>query len=98
MSPRNIILILLFGLIIIIAAYRLAYPFLFYPALGFGFLIMLYAASIRCKYCGRYQVFRGYSIFSIRLPSEKCYNCKLPLKDKSNTRKRKEKGVGDKSY
>ena len=51
-------------------------------AVIFGTGVIAYAFSIRCPVdgCRRAQVFRGWSVFDIRLPGERCYLCGTPLK------------------
>lgn len=46
-----------------------------------GLVLVGYALSIRCPVpsCRRHQVFRGMSIFDLRLPGERCYVCSAPL-------------------
>ena len=44
-------------------------------ALVFGVFIVVFALSIKCGKCNARQVFRGWSIFDLRLPEEKCYKC-----------------------
>ena len=46
---------------------------------------LAYAFSIRCAApgCGRRQVFRGWSVFDLRWPSERCYHCNAPLDSKA---------------
>ena len=53
----------------------------FWVVLGFGVFSVLYAFSLRCPNptCRRRQVFRGWSIFDLRLPEESCYHCGVPL-------------------
>lgn len=49
--------------------------------LGFGFFIVVYALNIKCNKCNARQVFRGWSIFDLRFPEEKCYRCGAPLEN-----------------
>jgi hypothetical protein len=46
-----------------------------------GLVLIGYALTIRCPIanCRRHQVFRGMSVFDLRLPGERCYVCKAPL-------------------
>ena len=55
----------------------------FLVPLIFGIFVVVYAYTIRCPNisCKRRQVFRGSSIFDLRLPSDKCYYCKTKLPD-----------------
>ena len=50
-------------------------------ALFGGVALVTYALSIRCPIasCRRHQVFRGMSVFDLRLPGERCYVCNAPL-------------------
>jgi len=49
----------------------------FVAALVFGAIVLVYAYSIRCPAinCGAQQLIRGWSIFDIRFPGERCYKC-----------------------
>jgi hypothetical protein len=53
--------------------------FAWHWALGvtLGAAIAMYAWSIRCPAtnCGKRQVFRGWSLFDLRLPADRCYAC-----------------------
>ena len=75
MKPRNKILLAVAGQIVLITAYQLGYEWLFYPNLLWAAATIAYAMSLRCPVCGRQQVFRGLSVFDMRLPSEKCHFC-----------------------
>lgn len=75
LPPRTRILLAITGQVILIAAYRLGFEWLFYPNLFWAAATLAYALSLRCPVCGRRQVFRGLSIFDIRMPSEKCHSC-----------------------
>lgn len=46
-----------------------------------GLVLVGYALSVRCRVqsCRRHQIFRGVSVFDVRLPSERCYVCNAPL-------------------
>ena len=74
-SPRTKILLAFAGQIILIAAYKLGIEWLFYPNLFWAAATLAYALTLRCPVCGRQQVFRGLSVFDIRLPSERCHFC-----------------------
>ena len=54
----------------------------FIAALGLGIFIVIYALSIRCsnQNCKERQVFRGWSIFDLSWPEDKCYKCGRNLK------------------
>lgn len=56
-------------------------PWHFWLGLWFGVFVVLYALSLRCPNtgCRKMQVFRGYSVFDLRWPEEKCYSCGAPL-------------------
>jgi hypothetical protein len=58
----------------------------FWLALAAGVAFIAYAFSIRCSVpiCARRQVFRGFSIFDLRWPGERCYHCGGPLKPSSS--------------
>jgi len=55
----------------------IAFEWHFIAALGLGIAIVIYAFSIRCsnQNCRERQVFRGWSIFDLRWPEERCYKC-----------------------
>lgn len=78
-TPKVRILLAIAGQVILIAAYQFDYEWLFYPNLLWAAAMIAYAISLRCPVCGRQQIFRGLSIFDIRLPSEKCHFCGSPL-------------------
>jgi DNA-directed RNA polymerase subunit RPC12/RpoP len=61
--------------VVLILGYQLIAEFLYYPNLLWFTLTLAYAGSIRCPQCGRRQVFRGLSVFDLRLPGERCYYC-----------------------
>lgn len=44
-------------------------------ALSFGIFIIIYTLRIKCLKCGARQVFRGFSIWDLRMPEDKCYKC-----------------------
>lgn len=49
----------------------------FVVALTLGIFIVVYALSIKCsnQNCRERQAFRGWSIFDLRWPEEKCHKC-----------------------
>ena len=59
----------------------LSTPWHFWISLLFGIFVLLYAISLRCPNptCNRMQVFRGFSIFDLKWPEDKCYSCGVPL-------------------
>jgi thiamine transporter ThiT len=65
--------------VILIVAYRLGLDWLFYVNLLWGMLTIAYAFSIRCPACHKRQVFRGWSIFDLRLPGAVCFSCGTQL-------------------
>jgi hypothetical protein len=58
----------------------------FWLALVAGLALVGYALAIRCPAptCRRPQVFRGWSIFDLRWPKERCYYCGSRLEDSSS--------------
>ena len=84
MTPRKIILLLLTAVILLDVAYVFGIKSLFYPIIILAAILVIYAFSVKCKNCGRRQVFRGYSIFDIRLPKDSCYYCHTPLSKSKN--------------
>jgi len=70
---------MLAALIAIGVVYRLWLDWLYVPSVLRGVLTLAYAYSIRCPYCRERQVFRGWSFFDIRLPTDKCYRCGSPI-------------------
>ena len=60
---------------------QLTFEWHFWLPLFVGMILVAYALSIRCPVptCGRKQVFRGYSVFDLRWPGERCYYCHAPL-------------------
>ena len=53
----------------------------FWLALGFGLFVFYYAFSLCCPNptCGCRQIFRGWSIYDLRWPENKCYRCGTSL-------------------
>lgn len=82
MSKRsNLILLLLIAGAVSIA-YKMGESYLFYPAIIFGGFALIYAYFIKCPYCHKKQVFRGFSILDIKLPKSNCHYCGSPLNKK----------------
>jgi len=56
---------------------------IFMTPLAFGLFTIFYAFNIRCKNpaCNAGQVFRGWSAFDMRWPSDTCYKCGRRLRD-----------------
>ena len=52
---------------------------LFFLNLAWALVLLLIAWNTRCPHCGKGQVFRGWSITDLRLPSEKCFSCGAPI-------------------
>lgn len=83
---KKLILWILFQVV-----FTLLYKFFFendlmlYLGLLSGLGIILFASSIRCRSCGKLQVFTGLSFFDIRIPKKKCHYCKLPLEEKNDS-------------
>jgi len=44
-------------------------------ALSFGIFIIIYTLRIKCPKCGARQVFRGFSVWDMRMPQDECYKC-----------------------
>jgi rRNA maturation endonuclease Nob1 len=85
-SLRMKLLVLLMIQVVLIVSYSiLKLDWIFYSNLFCGMLTAVYAFSIQCPACHKQQVFRGWSVFDLRLPSEKCYSCGTRLKE-SNKR------------
>ncbi len=89
MAPRRIVLILLLLVFIQIVLFSIARMLdlgglnsvLYWTIMGASLALVAYSFQIKCKNptCGRRQVFRGLSIFDLRLPSNHCYFCSTPL-------------------
>ncbi|MCP5002947.1 MAG: hypothetical protein GY941_03210 [Planctomycetes bacterium] len=47
----------------------------YYLGMVFGIFVVGYAFFLSCPDCGVKQVFRGWSIFDLRWPEDKCYKC-----------------------
>jgi len=94
MSKRNNLVILLSITGAISIAYKLGVSYLFYPAIIFGGLTVIYAFHIKCPNCHRRQVFRGVSIFDLGFPKSNCYNCGSPLNKNAEKKVNKEKNRG----
>lgn len=75
------LLFLIFLQIIVTIIYKLFFETeeLFFVALASGIGVILYASTIRCRVCGKSQVFTGLSFFDLRLPKKKCHNCKSSI-------------------
>lgn len=56
---------------------EISFEWHFITALTLGIFIFAYALSIKCpnQNCRERQVFRGWSIFELRWPENKCYKC-----------------------
>ena len=47
----------------------------YWTGMGWGIFTIIYALRLGCTSCGARQVFRGFSIFSLRWPEETCHKC-----------------------
>jgi hypothetical protein len=76
MTKRTQLLALVAGQVLLIGLYMVFdTDLLFYVNLAWILVLVLDAWNIRCPQCGKGQVFRGWSITDLRLPSEKCFYC-----------------------
>ena len=93
-TKLSALLLLLLGSVVLHLALRpsvegggtIAFEWHFWLALLAGLALIGYALAIRCPApgCGRLQVFRGWSIFDLRWPKERCYYCGSPLEGSSS--------------
>lgn len=82
MTARKKLIALLIVVAALIFIYRVWLDILYIPIMALSAVTLCYAYSIRCRSCGKGQVFRGFSFFDIRLPTDKCYYCSAPLGEK----------------
>ena len=93
-TKLSALLLLLLGSMVLHLALRssaeaggaIAFEWHFWLALLAALAVVGYALAIRCpaRGCGRLQVFRGWSIFGLRWPKERCYYCGSPLEGSSS--------------
>lgn len=79
----KILLILLFCQIILTIGYKTILPVqgMFYIGMATGIGVLVYAATIRCRVCNKFQVFTGLSFLDLKIPKKKCFYCNNSLEE-----------------
>ncbi len=52
----------------------------YWLGMGWGLFALIYAIKLGCADCGARQVFRGFSVFSLRWPQDNCHQCGRKIK------------------
>jgi uncharacterized membrane protein len=47
----------------------------YYVALLYGVFFAYYIFTLKCKNCGKKQIWRSNNIFDFRLPNDNCWDC-----------------------